>query len=322
MKLSIVTVNLNNAAGLRKTMESVFSQTSWDFEYIIIDGGSTDDSVDVIKSYTNIPPGVYAEVKVEVEKTGENKSDDEQKFHVTNNLLSVQLSSQTELQQEPSSKPQSQPIVYWVSEPDHGIYHAMNKGIKVAKGEYCQFLNSGDCLATNYVIEKMLATLPECSVFCGNMLKRMPNGKIYRDTGVKEQISMYTFYKGTLNHSSALIKRDLFRKYGLYDESLKIVSDWKWYLIAIGLNNERVKYTNSDVTVFDMYGISNLKYELERQERRKTLEEILPVNILLDYDKHWHTIEQASRINKFRITKWLFWLIERILFKLQKCSIL
>ena len=202
------------------------SQTSCDFEYIVIDGGSTDGSVELIKEY-------------------------------------------------------SDKITYWVSERDNGIYQAMNKGIRAAKGEYCQFLNSGDWLAAPDVIQKMLGTLP-------------------------------------LNHSPAFIKRSLFDKYGLYDENFQIVSDWKWYFIAIGLHNESVEYINLDVTCFDMTGISSSNTDIEKQERRKVLEESLPANILADYDTYFYNIEQASRLNRYKFTRLLFWLLDRVVFKLEK----
>ena len=265
-KLSIITINLNNALGLRTSIESVINQTSRDFEYIIIDGNSADGSIEVIKEF-------------------ESK------------------------------------INYWISEPDTGIYNAMNKGINLAKGEYCQFLNSGDWFVTTNVVEKMLETIPECSIYYGNMLKLMPNGDIFRDTCAQGNLTMLNFYKGTLNHSTAFIKRCLFDKYGLYDETLKIVSDWKWYLIVIGLHNESVQYTNLDVTWFDMNGISNINHELEKQERQKVLKDLLPANILVDYNAHWRSIEQASRINRYKLTNWIFWVVERILFVWEKYKI-
>ena len=168
-KLSIITINLNDARGLEKTIESVLSQTSNDFEYIVIDGGSTDGSVDVIQKYKD-------------------------------------------------------KITYWVSEPDTGIYNAMNKGILKATGEYCQFLNSGDCLVANNVTELMLSDMPECSILYGNMLKDL-NGKIFCNEPFRgREITLLDMFTGTLNHPSAYNKRSLFDKYGLYDESLKIVS--------------------------------------------------------------------------------------------------
>jgi glycosyltransferase involved in cell wall biosynthesis len=262
-KLSIITINFNNAPGLRRTIESVVSQNSHDFEYIIVDGGSSDGSVEVIKEYAG-------------------------------------------------------KISYWVSEPDSGIYNAMNKGIRAARGEYCQFLNSGDLLVAYDVIEKMLAALPDCGVFYGNMLKKLPEGKIFRDVCEQGRITMLTLYRGALNHSPAFIKRSLFEKYGLYDENLRIVSDWKWYLVAIGLNNESVRYINTDVTYFDMNGISNSNSTLEKEERRRVLIDLIPPNILEDYDTHWRNIDQVNRINKYKLPRFLFWFVDRIIFQWEK----
>ena len=280
MKLSIITVNLNNSSGLQKTIESVISQTTHDFEYIIIDGGSIDGSVDIIQSYTDIPEGVYCNC---------NKN-----------------STLTRI---------NYPISYWISEADKGIYHAMNKGIHVSKGEYCQFLNSGDCLASKDIIERIFASNYDCNIVYGNMLKQFPQGKAFRDSGLKGNFTMLSFYRGTLNHSSAFIKRSLFEKYGFYDENLQIVSDWKWYLIAIGIYNEQIQYINLDVSLFDMTGISNSNLEVVQKERRKVLEEIIPANILADYDSNWENIEMVNRLKHYKITQWLFVLSERILFK-------
>ncbi|MGK0307850.1 MAG: glycosyltransferase involved in cell wall biosynthesis, partial [Urechidicola sp.] len=99
MLISIITINYNDAVGLKKTMASVLEQTYEDIEYIVIDGGSTDGS----KAYIEL-------------------------YH--------------------------KDLAYWVSEPDQGIYHAMNKGIDQATGDYLLFLNSGDWLVDNFVIDK------------------------------------------------------------------------------------------------------------------------------------------------------------------------
>jgi glycosyltransferase involved in cell wall biosynthesis len=265
-KLSIITINMNNAHGLRKTIESVISQTFKDFEYIIIDGGSIDGSIEIIRKYAS-------------------------------------------------------QISYFLSEPDKGIYHAMNKGIKQAKGEFCQFLNSGDLLATPTSTDLILSEMPDCSILYGNMFKQMPGGKIIYNKDIPLD-SFLSFYLGTLNHSPVYIKRSLFERYGLYDENLKIVADWKFFLIAIMLNNEKVCYRDVDVTCFDMTGISSTNSILKEAERREVLKALLPVKILADYDKYANGILQIRRINRYKITRWLVWFIERLLFKWEKWVIL
>lgn len=269
-RLSIITINLNNAQGLKKTMESVFAQTSDDFEYIVVDGGSTDESKEIMLEFA------------------------EQQINKSTNLQFT-----------------------WISEQDRGIYHAMNKGIRLACGEYCQFLNSGDLLASSDVTLRMLDKLPDSSIVYGNMIKQLTNGKILYNKEIPA-LSFLTFYTGTLNHSPSYIKRSLFAKYGMYDENLKIVSDWKFFLIAIALYNEKVSYRNIDLTCFDMKGISNINNELDKKERKLVLEQLIPESILTDYNRYSDLILKMKRINRYSLTRWIVWLLERVLFKLEK----
>ena len=272
MLLSIITINYNNGVGLAKTMQSVWSQTIKDFEYIVVDGASSDDSVGFIRQYS--------------ECFGK--------------------------------------LLKWVSEPDKGIYNAMNKGIKMASGDYVQFLNSGDCLAADDVVMRMLDALKSNGnpdILYGNMLKDMPNGTILRDRCFAGQdITFLGFYTGTLNHSPAYIRRDLFDKYGLYDESLKIVSDWKWYLQAIVLGEEKPVYTDIDVTLFDMHGISETNKELDKAERKKVLSVLINPSILADYDRWALPIDRMKRLQRHPWAYRLVWLLERCLFKLEKAQ--
>ena len=289
MKLSIITINYNNAEGLKKTLASVASQTYANIEHIIVDGASTDGSVDIIREY-------------------------EEQLHTTHSTIHIS----------------------WTSEPDNGIYNAMNRGIRKATGEYVQILNSGDLLAAPDVTERMMAALHQTSniqhqtsisIFYGNMLKSY-DGKtiISRDTcGGK----MYTpesflyFYKGTLNHDCAYIRRDLFDKYGLYNEQMRICSDWEWYVRAIVLGGEKPIYTNIDVTIFDMNGVSEShgkNAELIKKERREYLESILPPAVLHDYDQFAFPLLQYQRLKKYHL--WgLVHFIERVLFKLEKWGV-
>jgi len=258
MKLSIITVNLNNAEGLRKTIESVVSQTFTDFEYIIIDGGSTDGSVDIIKQYADR-------------------------------------------------------ITYWVSEPDKGIYNAMNKGILQAKGEYCQFLNSGDFLYSNKVLNDVFYPNFTEDIITGDMLKLFPDnitkldkGQAYARLQKGQNLTLYDMFYGTINHSSSFIKRELFNKYGLYDENYKIVSDWIFFLKTIGFAGIEVKYVNIVISCFDMSGISNTNLALRNRERKIALEKIVPKQILSDYN-YFKELEQQYQtfdyILKYKITR-------------------
>lgn len=271
MKLSIITINRNNASGLEKTLQSVASQTYEEFEYIVVDGASTDGSVDVIKKYE--PRFAYLK---------------------------------------------------WISEPDKGIYNAMNKGIRMATGDYIQILNSADCLASNEVTEQMLAELErqgEPSILYGNMVKCFPNGrKVVDKCFAGQEITMLGMFTGTLNHDPVYIRRDLFEKYGYYDETLKIVSDWKWYLQAIILSDEKPQYVDMNVTLFDMTGISETNKELDKTERKQVLGQLFPKTILADYEKYAFPIDQIKRLQRHPWAYKLVWFLERCLFKLEKAK--
>ena len=310
MKLSIITINYNNAEGLRKTLASVASQTYADIEHVIVDGGSTDGSVEVIREY-------------------------EQSLASRLSPLASNLK--------------------WISEPDKGIYNAMNKGIEIAlgrrivnalnrselvedknkgirmaTGEYCQFLNSGDLLLNPHVTQQMIEHLDQINaqreepigVMYGNMKKVMPDGKILHDAcNGGHDVTLNMFYCGCLNHSPAYILRALFDKYGMYDESLRICSDWKFYLQSLVLGDESIAYVNVDVTLFDMTGISETNKDLLNSERNRLLEELIPAGILKDYDEFHFPMIQYRRLKKYHL--WgLVYFIERVLFKLEKWHIL
>ena len=111
-------------------------------------------------------------------------------------------------------------------------------------------------------------------------------------------VTLLFFYQGTLNHSSAYIKRSLFDKYGLYDESLKVVSDWKFYLITVGLNDEPIAHKDIDVVLFDMKGISNTNPKIDKEERKRVLKNLLPNTILNDYENFGTDSRMIKRLKK------------------------
>ncbi len=199
ISLSIITINYNDAVGLEKTMASVINQTFKDFEYIIIDGSSTDGSVDVIKNF-------------------EEKID------------------------------------YWISEPDSGIYNAMNKGIAKARGKYLLFLNSGDYLYSKTTIFDTIQFLnDDISFISGNtkMLSKEPWIK-------KSPEKMYHsyLYQNSLPHPSTFINHKMFEKYGCYDQSYPIIADWTFFFTAIVINAESYLHIDKTVASFDMNGVS------------------------------------------------------------------
>jgi glycosyltransferase involved in cell wall biosynthesis len=250
MKLSIITINLNNAQGLQRTIESVISQTFTDYEYIIIDGGSTDGSVDIIKQY-------------------EDK------------------------------------ITYWVSEPDKGIYNAMNKGILQAKGEYLQFLNSGDWLLDGNKLQQVFDERPnEDIVYCD--LKTDKEIWSYPD-----KLSLFSFFKGTIGHPASFIKKILFYNIGFYNEKNKIISDWEFFLIAIVKFECSYKHIALLVTYFDKTGISSDKKYIKNQLNDRQI--FFHKNYPLMYDDYLMFYEMSKEIVYYRNSR-LIQLIKKIQF--------
>ena len=266
MKISIVTINYNDANGLRRTLASVAEQSYRDIEHVIVDAASTDESVDVIKEYAD-------------------KAD--------------------------------YPVL-WSSKKDKGVYNGMNIGIQRATGDYIQILNSGDMLAESDVTERMVSALENgAEILYGNMIKKdYVTGRVIEKSG-KVEYSLRQYYRATMNHDCCYIRRDLFEVYGLYDESLRIVSDWKWFLQAIGLGKVKPIYVDIDVTIFDTSGISESNLDLRNKERRQVLEDIMPPAILADYDKYAFGTIQMDRLKRHHLYG-LVYFVERVLFKLEK----
>ena len=168
---------------------------------------------------------------------------------------------------------------YWVSEPDSGVYNAMNKGVKVAKGEYLLFLNSGDRLIDDDIIQKVVDFGLTTDLLYGDLLFFTPE-KEWAWTQ-PEALTFQIFFKSTIPHPSTFIKKSLFDEVGLYDENLKIVSDWKFFILAIAKYNCSYKHINQIISLYNFDGISSKPENLTiiEAERKLVLEENFPLYI-------------------------------------------
>ena len=178
MKISIITVSYNSKETIKDTIESVINQNYSDKEYIIIDGGSKDGTIDIIANY-------------------------------------------------------SSGISYFSSEPDNGIYDAMNKGLRLAKGEIIGFLNTDDFYTNKNVIGKVVATIDKNHVDCcyGDVsyIKRNSNSvKRHWETGPYDES---LFDRGWHPpHPALFIKKDIYEKYGYFDLDFEISADYELML--------------------------------------------------------------------------------------------
>ena len=214
--------------------------------------------------------------------------------------------------------------IHWISEKDTGIYNAMNKGIRMAQGEYLMFLNSGDYLVDKCVVESIMSRAESENfppILYGNIVKIWPDGHTHIDRGWSGNLTFLSFYQGALNHVGTLIKADLFSKYGFYNESLKICSDWEWFIRVIGIQGVSAVYTDLNTVYFDMTGVSEGGEEsraIIRQERKQVLQSLLPTAVLADYRQYDADLRMIRRLHRHPFAFRLVRFIERICFKLEK----
>lgn len=236
MKLSIITINYNNAVGLKKTLDSVASQTCTDFEHIIVDGASTDGSVDEIIAYSQSP--------------------------IANRHK-----------------------IIWISEPDTGIYNAMNKGIKLAKGEYLLFLNSGDFLVASNILERVFAQNLDVDII-NAQCNVSDNGKVIWTSPYLSKVTLKDLYFVGLPHQSTFIRRILFDKYGMYREDFRYNSDMDFWYRSIAIGNATTSGIDIVTTDYNLDGISTINAQTEayKKEVREIFSQSFLPRVLPDYE--------------------------------------
>ncbi len=160
-------------------------------------------------------------------------------------------------------------LAYWCSEPDKGVYNAMNKGVDKAHGEYLLFLNSGDVLYDKYVLQQVESVNSVADIISGQVV-RLDNDELLR---TYRSSMLLQLYFDTFNHQGTFIHRKLFKN-TLYDEELKIASDWKFFLNAVVKYNASVDILDLKIAKQDMTGIStgcNLSGKLIQAEERENV---------------------------------------------------
>ncbi len=182
-------------------------------------------------------------------------------------------------------------ISFWSSEPDSGIYDAMNKGIRKSTGMWINFMNAGDTFSSSDTIEKMAHNLSDdYMVVYGNVIKCYEHYKI-KDSGIKKmKIDAIDFFLDGINHQTAFIRKSMFDKYGLYDTKYRLASDWQFFMKVVGLGGEKAKYVDLDVALFKMDGAStNYKnqYKYEQCAIQKH-----------EYGKYYIYMEELSEYRK------------------------
>jgi len=212
-KISIITVCLNEVEGVRQTCDSICQQDYRDFEWIVIDGQSTDGTLDVLNEYRS---------------------------HMAR----------------------------LVSEPDGGIYEAMNKGIGLATGEYLLFLNAGDYLAADNVLS-LAAAAPERDILYGDL--EMEDNGHSQVIQYPDHLTRGYLLKRMMPHQASFIKKSLFERYGLYDTSFRIAGDYELFTRFLHRHGASSYHIPHVLSVFRIGGISNTKAQRAKRKRENHL---------------------------------------------------
>lgn len=197
-KISIITISYNAAATIEQTILSAIEQVYDNTEYIIIDGGSTDGTVDIINKYEDR-------------------------------------------------------IAYWVSEPDKGIYDAMNKGIDIATGEYLFFLNAGDYFAQKYVLKNIFSIVDVDfeKIIMGNVLIINQNTNVGI---VKPEKKISPWY--TPPHQGIFFPKKIYKTFSYYT-GMNIISDREYYLRLHKFKLFNITLVDEVISKYNLEGVSS-----------------------------------------------------------------
>jgi len=224
MKISIITVCYNSAATLEKTVQSMVSQTYSNVEYIIVDGDSTDSTIEIIKKYKEV-------------------------------------------------------VTQWVSEPDQGLYDAMNKGVQMATGDIVGILNSDDTFYNNHVLEDIAKFHANTKIDATveNIIQHKENGKLVRLYSAKKWNPDKLKIGFMPPHPSIFFKTELFQKFGDYMLGFIIGSDYE--LITRFFLKHKISWKYSGITTTAMLvgGLSSsgtASYKLITKEIQRALKYI------------------------------------------------
>ena len=225
MRISIITVCYNAEATIEQTIRSVVQQTYSNIEYIIVDGNSTDRTMDIVHSYE------------------------------------AQIST-------------------IISEDDNGIYDAMNKGVRVATGDYIQFLGADDCLVDPYTIERVCGAIrDDTDVFSAPCIAvdEKYHCEMLIESRDAEERAHITLPK--LPHQGVFVKGPLLKKEG-FDTSYRLAADFKLLLTLYFKEKAKFQFVDFPVTYFSLGGASNQYETCVEEEDQRIFEELRLMNLI------------------------------------------
>lgn len=238
MKLSIITINYNNLQGFKKTYDSVVNQTFTDYEWIVIDGGSTDGGREFIEQH-------------------------------------------------------KQSFAYWCSEPDGGIYQALNKGAKIAKGEYISFMNAGDCYADRNTLSDVFSNVHSAEILFGDVVLVSKEG--CKTINYPDNLTYNWLRQYTINHQSTFTRREVFEILS-FDVKYRFLADRKFWLQSM-IRGYRFEHLPLIVSHYDYSGFSTQNEDKWEAEKKAIYEEVTPEGLKENLtDGHIYESHQDLRL--------------------------
>ena len=235
IKISIITVCYNAVGTIEETIRSVVSQTYPNIEYIIVDGGSNDGTIDVIRKYSS--------------------------------------------------------MIVWLSEPDNGIYDAMNKGAALATGDFVLFLGADDTLYNEMVIENVAKKM--------SIIYVVYYGDVIMHPGEKKYWGRFNSIKlgiGNICHQAIFYPREIFSKYS-FDTNYILYADYQLNILLY--NKYKFEYINEVISYFNTAGISGRCEDKEfERDRNKLIKENLGWGALFARYVYHSLLDIRRSINK------------------------
>jgi glycosyltransferase involved in cell wall biosynthesis len=195
-QVTVITAVYNGGSSIERTIASVTGQHFASFEYIVIDGGSGDGTVELLRRH-------------------------------------------------------EESIEYWVSEPDNGIYDALNKGITHARGEWLYFLGSDDALAGAGVLASVFSRRRDSQMLYGDVLYG-DSGAIYGGSFTKRMLT-----RRNICQQGIFYRADLFRQLGPFDVKYPLLSDWVFNMRVFSLKGSRPAHLDMVIAEYALAGASN-----------------------------------------------------------------
>ena len=230
-KVSIITITFNAGCFLKKTIESIITQTNKEFEYLIVDGGSKDNTTAIISQFDNLYFYSYFEA-LHREATCSDK-------------------------------------ILWISEPDKGLYDAMNKAMDLAKGDFVWFINAGDKIYSSETLQQVVDAIDQNSEADVVYGQTVIIGKDDEVLGERHRIAPAILTKRSLIdglvvcHQSVIVRRNIAPQ---YDLTYKLTADYDWMCRVLDVSRKNV-YIDGYLSKFQTAGLSSQRRKQSLKER-------------------------------------------------------